>query len=504
MILVLLLLFSYAFPEELSPTILLKYRNILYNYEKVKALYELNNFHPIWIKAPTFSSSERIKRLIEESRFDGLNPEDYEFTLSDDPIKNDLTITDRLISLSYDLYYGKIDPARFYRRWSIPKKEDRVLQILMEIIREDRIESLLDELRPKYEGYSNLRDYLKEYYRIEKMGGWQRIEAKKTLKLGVKDDSVVSLRKRLCITGDLKSCDASDVFDEGLEKAVKAFQERHGLKEDGIVGRATLKELNVPVEDRILQIKLNLEKFRWLPQKTENPFILVNIPSFDLYLIKDEKVIIHSPVIVGKFYEKAYRPTPMLYSKIDQITLNPYWYVPKMIAVEDLLPKIKKDPYYIIKEDMKVYLGQREINPLTINWNSVKPENFNFRLVQNPGEKNALGRIKFSFPNPFGVYLHDTPHRGLFKFEKRAFSSGCIRVEKAFELASYLLNMNSEELRSAIESGETRHIKLKRPMPIYVLYFTAFVRNSRLYLWDDLYGYDRIIAKDFERRKVRW
>ncbi|MFN3813724.1 MAG: murein L,D-transpeptidase [Aquificaceae bacterium] len=503
MIFILLFLFSYAFSEELNRALLLKYKNSLSNYEKVKALYEFSGFHPIWIGVSSFSSFDRIKKLIEGSRYDGLNPEDYDFTVSGDPLKDELTITDHLISLSYDLYYGKIDPARFYRGWSIPKKEDRVLQTLMEIIKENRIEDLFDELRPKYEGYSKLRDHLKEYYKIKEMGGWQRINSKKVLRLGVRDDTVVFLRKRLCITGDLKSCDASDVFDNSLENAVRTFQERHGLKQDGIVGRETFRELNVPIEDRILQIELNLEKFRWLPQKTEDLFILVNIPSFDLYLIKDGKVIIHSPVIVGRFYEKAYRPTPMLYSKIDHITLNPYWYVPRMIAVEDLLPKIKEDPYYVKKEDMKVYLGHKEINPFTVNWNSVTPESFIFRLVQNSGEKNALGRIKFSFPNPFGVYLHDTPYRGLFKFEKRAFSSGCIRVEKAFELAAYLLNTNNEELKSAIESGETKHIKLKRAVPIYVLYFTAFVNNSRLYLWDDLYGYDRIIAKYFKRRKAK-
>ncbi|MFN3947505.1 MAG: L,D-transpeptidase family protein, partial [Aquificaceae bacterium] len=227
-------------------------------------------------------------------------------------------------------------------------------------------------------------------------------------------------------------------------------------------------------------------------------YILVNIPSFELFLIEDGQVKLSSKVIVGRNYKDDFRPTPMLYSKVESITINPKWYVPVSIAVKDLLPKIKKNPSYLTKKGFKVLSMGREIDPLSVDWSMYNEKNFPFMLVQEAGPQNALGHIKFNFPNPFQVYLHDTPDRHLFKHTKRAFSSGCIRVDKARELALSLLggDWTGRQLAEMIKSRKTQTIKLKEPIPIYILYYTAFERDGKLHFREDLYGYDTILSQN--------
>jgi len=260
--------------------------------------------------------------------------------------------------------------------------------------------------------------------------------------------------------------------------------------------KKTIQELNISPADRLKQVLLNLEKHRWIYQPFKR-VLIVNIPSFELYIMEEDRVIFYSKVIVGRDYREDLRPTPMLYSKVDSITINPKWYVPTSISVKDILPKVKKDPNYLIKKGFKVFYMGEEVDPLQIDWSIYDEKNFPFRLVQEAGPQNALGHIKFNFLNQFQVFLHDTPDKHLFKHTKRSFSSGCIRVEKAEDLALYLLGQEwtQERLRNLIKKKETTILKRKESISLYLLYFTAFKRDEQLHFREDLYGYDTILSK---------
>lgn len=305
------------------------------------------------------------------------------------------------------------------------------------------------------------------------------------------------LRSRLMISGDLGEIDNREtaMFDRDLEKAVKRFQKRHGLRVDGMAGAKTLKALNVTIVERINQIKANMERLRWIPNNFGRRYVLVNIASFSLHTIDNKEKVLSMRVVVGK----KSRGTPVFKSRITHVELNPYWNIPPKIASEDILPKILKDADYLSKERIKVYEGwgknAPEIDPELIKWSKLSSQYFPYKLRQEPGSKNALGRIKFFFPNKFDVYLHDTPARGLFNEIKRDFSSGCIRIEKPIELAGYLLNgdprWTREKIPEIINEGKNQMIWVTKPIDIYMLYLTAWIdEEGILNFRDDIYGRD--------------
>ena len=315
------------------------------------------------------------------------------------------------------------------------------------------------------------------------------------------------LRYRLLVSGDLeeKNNPVSDLFDAHLEKAVKRFQKRHGLRIDGLVGPNTLKALNVTVLERINQIMANMERLRWIPNDIGMRHVLVNIADFKLDIIDKKDKVLSMRAVVGR----KSRGTPVFKSRITHIELNPYWNIPPKIASEDILPKILKDDDYLTKEKIRVYAGwgknAPEIDPKHVPWSSIRPEYFPYKLRQDPGSKNAMGRMKFFFPNKFDVYLHDTPARGLFNEIKRDFSSGCIRIEKPIELASYLLNGNHEWTRDKIleliDEGSHRIIWIPNPIDIYMLYLTAWTdEEGILNFRDDIYGRDVALLEALQQR----
>lgn len=281
-----------------------------------------------------------------------------------------------------------------------------------------------------------------------------------------------------------------------MEDGVRRFQARHGLKVDGIVGPKTLFALNVPVEDRIRQIRLNMERWRWLPQDLGNSYLMVNTANFKLNVIENEQSIKAIKAIVGKMK----RPTPVLSRKITYLELNPYWNIPHKIALNDILPCIKKNPCYLTDHNIRVFENweenARELNPESIDWGKLTKKNFVYKLRQDPATSNALGRVKFIFPNEFSIYLHDTPAHNLFNMKRRAFSSGCIRIEKPMELAAYLLKSNAkwnlEKLVAAVNRKKNKTILLSDPIKIYILYWTTWAdKDGIVNFRDDIYGRDR-------------
>ena len=319
------------------------------------------------------------------------------------------------------------------------------------------------------------------------------------LQKGDRNERVAALRSRLIVSGDFEpgnTVSDTDLFDEALEQALKGCQERHGLDVDGIVGRATLGALNVSAEDRVRQIGLNMERWRWLPQDLGERYILVNIANFELDVIEQDQLVMAMRIIVGR----DYRRTPVFSDKMTYLVLSPYWQVPPTIAMKDKLPLIKKDPEYLIKENMRVFLGwgadAKEIDPRTIDWSTIDAKNFRYRLRQDPGPRNALGGTKFMFPNKYDVYIHDTPSRELFAKATRAFSSGCIRIEKPIELAEYLLKEDPqwtrETILAAIDKRLEKTVKLSKPIILHLLYWTAWAsEDGSVQFRDDIYGRDK-------------
>lgn len=349
---------------------------------------------------------------------------------------------------------------------------------------------------------NDLQTALRAYAVIEKQGGWPALTDGPALRLGSSGPTVDRLKKRLLITKDLADVDTGTaVFDEAVDAAVRAFQARHGLTVDGVVGNETRAALNVTATSRVRQIGTNLDRLRSLATTGEKSVILVNIAAFQLTLFKEGRVVMTMPVIVGRLSRK----TPIFSSEITQITVNPYWRVPRRIAISDILPKAKRDPSYLVAQSIRVYrlLGEawNEIPQDSIDWAAFNANNFPFRLVQDPGPGNALGRVKFLLPNDHDIYLHDTPSRELFNHGRRTFSSGCIRVDKALALAEYLLREDRDDafpqMAEALENGETRQINLVSPVPVHIGYLTAWVdKDGRVQFRDDIYALDGMNLAD--------
>ncbi len=340
-----------------------------------------------------------------------------------------------------------------------------------------------------------LEKSLFQYRELAAQGGWPQVPGGPTLHEGDRNERIPLLRKRLVAGADLAAtAEQGDVFDEILTEGVKRFQTRHGLTADGTVGARTLSELNVPISERIRQLAASLERCQPLPPVLEQRHILINIADFTLKLYEDGKPVLSMPVIVGK----TYRQTPVFNGRISSLVLNPNWVVPHSIATKDLLPKIKKNPGYLSQLHLRVFQGWKdaaEIDPATINWANLSTTRFPYRLRQDPGPANSLGRVKFLFPNPYDVYLHDTPARELFHKDSRTFSSGCIRIAKPLDLAVYLLQgtkLNSmDAVTAAISREKTQQIVIPAPIPVHIVYMTAWVdREGIIQFRSDIYNRD--------------
>ncbi len=323
------------------------------------------------------------------------------------------------------------------------------------------------------------------------------------MEAGARDGRVVPLRARLAATGELSeegsAVEDPERFDEEVARAVLAFQRRHGLGVDGIVGPATLAALNVPAAEHARQIQLNLERWRWLPADLGRRHVFVNAANFELDLVEDGREVFTSRVMVGR----PYRRTPVFSDRISYLVLSPYWHVPHSLAVQDQLPAQRRDPGYFAQAGIRVFRGWGqdavEVDPAAIDWSRVSASSFPYRLRQDPGPRNFLGGVKIMFPNRFNVYLHDTPSRALYERSRRDFSSGCTRVEKALELTELLLQdvpgWNMARIRQAVERGREETVRLPRSVPVHLLYQTAWAApDGAVHFRHDIYERDTPLA----------
>ncbi len=372
--------------------------------------------------------------------------------------------------------------------------------------------TFLESLAPPFDEYRALREKLAEYRALAARNGWPVVPPGEKLKPGDRDPRVGAVRRRLAVTGEWPAADPADddAFDGALAAAVMRFQRHHGLDPDGVVGPGTLAAFDVPVEDRIRQLIVNMETWRWVGRDRGDWWITVNIPSFRLTAVRGGKVEMSMPVVVG---DEAHM-TPVFSDRIRYVEFNPYWNVPVSIARKEFLPKLRKDPAYLKKQHIRVFegweSGAEAIDSTAVDWTAVSPDDMGrYRLRQDPGPDNALGHFAFAFPNAFGVYLHDTPALGLFELPRRTFSHGCIRVAHAHELAAYVLGGEEKgwtqaKLDEMLATGENRSVTLERPLPVYILYNTAVVdrEDGAISFFSDVYGRDALLEKAiFEPRR---
>lgn len=370
---------------------------------------------------------------------------------------------------------GRLGPEDFDDEWALRPAPFDPRPGLETALAQDGLAQWLASLPPSHPGYQALVKQLADYRGIAGKGGWMKIAAGPKLEPGMQDPRVPALRARLAMEDPSAPATGDDTLDGPLTEALKAFQRRHGLTDDGELGRATLAALNVPVERRIAQIEANLERWRWLPASLPPDRVDVNIAGAMATLVRGGQVTLAMRAAPGRKTDH----TPMLQSTITALELNPPWNIPRSIADSEILPKARADPHYLQAEQ--------------IRW--IDLPGGGRRLQQKAGPKSALGQVKFEFDNRFGVYLHDTPAKVAFDKDTRMVSHGCVRLEKPKALAADLLqgqgDWNPSTLMAAIDAGDTRRVALDRPIPVFLLYWTAYVGpDGRMIFYPDAYGWD--------------
>jgi L,D-transpeptidase YcbB len=484
--------------------------------------YQMRKYEPAWTRdGYPLPVAEALAKAVKAAGAEGLQPRDYhqeriETSLAEirqTLVRNERPDAARIIDLEFllsDAYLvyaahllnGRVNPETLHAdEWTIYPSRFNLARHLSTALEGGEVEGSLKSLQPAQPGYGRLKTALVVNRALAERGGWPIIPGDGRLEKGDKSDRVPVLRSRLKVTGDMPAqADAtSDLFDEAVEEAVMRFQQRHGLYDDGIVGTRTLRALNVPVGKRIRQIELNLERWRWLPQNLGNPYILVNIAGYGLEVVENETPVLTMKIVVGTAFQK----TPVFSGKMTYIEMNPYWNVPHSIATEETLGKIQKNPDFFAKENMKVFTaGQNgeEVSPAAIDWSQLSESNFPYRLRQEPGPRNPLGRIKFMFPNKHSVYLHDTSDPQLFKKERRGYSHGCIRIEKPMDMAEFVMrgskDWSIEKIKAVLKTKETTVANLPKPIPVHILYFTAWGNgDGTVHFLEDIYRRDERLEK---------
>ena len=486
----------------------------LYFLNEITSFYEKNSFKANWIKNDKFNESAiQLKEVLLNVEDEGLDPKIYRvqflekffsketLSLKEKAIA-DIFLTNSFYLLAVHFSNGVIDPENLEEEWVSPKKNINLDDFIKESIEQQKVKSSLYSLFPQHEKYYKLRAKLKFLRKIKRDGGWIKIDTSINLRFGMTGENIRKLKLRLKQSGDF-SGEINEKYDDNLKKSIINFQKRHGLKQDGIVGPNTFKALNRDIEDLIKILEINMERLRWLPKTFGENYILTNIADLTLQVYENKQKAIEMNVIVGR----EERSTPVFSAKVSYLVLNPYWNVPKTIAVEDKLPLIKKDINYLKENNFTVvqYINGKfvEQNYKEINWDRLNENNFNYLLRQKPGSNNALGKVKFMFPNKYSVYLHDTPNKELFTQDERDLSSGCIRLEEPFKLLEYILRKNNKwdlkKVNTILETNKETAIILENKLPIHIVYLTAWVDNeNRLQIRNDIYGRDaRLISAFF-------
>ncbi|WP_295623497.1 L,D-transpeptidase family protein [uncultured Nitrosomonas sp.] len=480
----------------------------------LQRFYAARNYQPLWISGTSESPQLKIAlAFIASAETEGLNSQDYQLQQLTQLLQRaeqspatatelEIRTTHAVFKLAKDLSRGRFSATAADQDWHIPKANFDAVAFLQEAIHAGYLEQSLQELPPQTLNYQLLKQTLAHYQGLLRDSiEWVRVPSSPSIRPGDTYPSIPLVRQRMmqAYAADglsefnlIPSASESQYYDSELVNAIKAFQEQHGLNTDGIIGKNTISALNIPLEWKIRQLRINMERLRWLPRNLGQRHLLINTAGFYLTAIENDEPVLNMRIIVGR----DYRSTPSFNGALSYMVLNPYWNVPASIARKDLLPKQQQDPTYFSTAGFKVFpaqeRGAQSIDPDTIDWNAIK-RGFPYFLRQDPGSHNSLGKIKFMFSNPFSIYLHDTPSKSLFNKDIRTFSSGCIRLEKPFELAAFALNQQSlpEKFNANLASDKTITTHLPKPLPLYLVYITAWADERRkVHFYPDIYDRD--------------
>ena len=488
---------------------------------KALSLFYVNrNYIPAWFNGDTLGVNGYILLdYIRQSDQQGLQPEDYHLHLieayigktlcffkpmaSKDIMKMDILLTDAFMLMASHLYYGKVDPEKEGASWKMQRKDPelRLDMKLEEALAGNDVNKGLNMLAPRYRAYWKMKEELAFFLKLNEQV-WPAICSETAIKPGESNLLIPKVRERLIKLRYQLSDSISIAFDEELEKQLKIFQDDWGLNADGVIGKATLEDLNSLPFNLISQLKVNMERYRWLPLQVTEKYIIVNIANFKLYLIAGMDTLISMRVIVGK----GPRTTPVFNERISYIVFSPSWTVPKTILNNDVIPELLKGPGYLEKRNMKLLRNDgSEVTYTDIDWSAISADNFPYTVRQSPGPGNALGRVKFMFPNSYDVYIHDTPSKASFARDERDISSGCVRVENPFDLAVLLLSDTPEwppaSILDAMQQEKEQTVRLKIPVDVVLIYLTAWTDGKdRIQFRRDVYQRDALVMRALRQK----
>lgn len=496
-------------------------------------------YRPVWLdeesgataaaKALLATLSEADRHALPSERYNlaDLTREIQTFSTMTPAAKAALEIALSRVFVTYsnDITAGVLEPRKVDRELYIYPERASAVELLEALTGAADPGKFLEALAPKNPAYRRLVERYRSFRLLAETGGWgEKMTGRQTLRPGQRSGDVAVLRARLTemgyFSGEIAAPDetlviaANDtltdapqqtlgdplLYDEALVSSVQLFQARHGLNQDGVVGPATRAALNVEPGFRTAQIAVNLERMRWLNKDLGAKHIMVNLASFDMAVIENGETAFTSRVVVGK--ARRHR-TPEFSDEIEHMVVNPTWYVPYSIASQEILPKLQEDPGYLDSKNMTLHGA----DPWTVDWSQVTRRDFPGRITQGPGTNNALGRVKFMFPNDHAIYLHDTPSKSLFNRDARAYSHGCVRVQRPYEFAEYLLSAQEEDAKGKFERllrrGKERYVHLDEHVPVHLTYRTAWVDDQGFDQFrGDIYGRDRKVLAALEKAGV--
>ncbi len=486
---------------------------------EIARFYALRGNRSLWnLKGP--DASLRIQDFIRSignmAAYHGLNVDAYPLekmrelaasSLDSDRLKLEHLMIFCLLTLAHDLHGDSVSFDRLYAGWTFRRQDLDIPSALNTAFANGTLQAFFERLAPQQPEYASLAAALAKYSAIETEGGWPRVAPGPSLWPQTTGPRVAQLRARLAAEGynaPASTPDDADYFDERLEEALIDYQSHNGLLTDGHAGGMTQEALNTPVSARIAQIRANMERWRHMPEDfPPSAYVSVNIPDFSLSAFRNGIEIYYGRIVGGR----TDRRTPFIESEIYNVVINPSWHVPLSIARKDILPKLRRDPYYL--ERQGVVIAGREDDPsgTEIDWQNISANSFNFRLRQVPGDFNSLGQLKFNFRNPFDVYMHGTPHQELFDKDQRAFSSGCVRLEDPIEIGEIVLEKNNENngwsqqrILDEIDKGRTKTVNLAEPMPLFFLYWSVFPGDGdHMNFRKDIYGYDALLMEKIKK-----
>ena len=480
---------------------------VVYTSGLLLDLYRKHHFQPLWNDRGAIA---QLLSAVVASAEEGLIPDDYHLqaitrygkSLEEEAsqsklVEYDLLLSDAMLLLAEHKRFGKVDRRQVEEKHNLEQATSgtRLVDACLAALRSGTVRQTLDGFSPPHPAYVNLKQALSRYRKIAGEGGWRTVPVGPSLKPGMRDERVRIMRQRLAITGDLhKKSEDPALYDNSLISAVKAFQDRHHLEPDGLVGKTTIQAMNVPVGERINQIRVNLERTRWIIHDMPSSSIMIDIAGFKLYYYHESELVWRTKVMVGQ----PYNQTPVFRSTITYMVLNPTWTLPPDIVKNETIPKILTEKDHLNKQNIRVLTGEgKEVNPASIPWRHYLGKRLPYTLRQDSGPDNSLGLIKLIFPNPYHVYLHDTPSKSLFDRHQRAFSHGCIRVQNPLQLGKMLIandpgNPTTEpRFDQILATGKTTTVFLKQPLPIFLMYLTANVQDGTVLFKPDLYNRDQ-------------